>query len=68
MSKIESNVIFLLPLNPPFSGWANWFLVDQIGAQEIDHDGARDDENGEEVVMMTVNATVMMVTVSTGTG
>ena len=49
----------MLPLKLPL-------LVEQTGAQEeeIDHDGARDDENGvEEVVIMTVNVTAMMVMV-----
>ena len=53
----------LLPLKLPL-------LVEQTGAQEeeIDHDGARDDENDEEVVMMTVNVTVMREGVSLDTG
>ena len=51
----------LLPLKLPF---------EQTGAQEeeIDHDGARDDENDEEVVMMTVNVTVMREGVPLDTG
>ena len=40
----------LLPLKPSLSGWGNWILVEQIGAQEeIDHDGARDDEMSLEL-------------------